>query len=112
MSVITIPPSKSIYTKPLVRSLSNFYVCIMVIIAILALCKFAFLRDMAIVLERYRLDRRRVEAAHFQFAVLQVASWYPHQLELTKLRLHGDIDATLSSVVASYHGLFMAQYSS
>ena len=90
----------------------RFLCVLLVIIAILALCEFDFLRDMTIVVDRYRLDRRRVEAAHFQFAVLQVASWYPHQLELTKLRLHGGIDATLSSVVASYHGLFMAQYSS
>lgn len=50
------------------------------------------------VVERYLLDRRRVEAAHFQYAVLRVASWYPDVLDITQLPLHSHADNTLTSV--------------
>lgn len=66
-------------------------------------------KAMSIVVERYLMDRRRVEAAHFQFAILQVASWYPHVFDLCKLPLHSAVDDTLNSVVSIYHGTFMAQ---
>lgn len=61
--------------------------------------------------ERYKVDRRRVEAAHFQFATLQVASWYPEQFDVRKLPLHGCLQTTLTSVVTIYHGAFMTRYS-
>ena len=61
-------------------------------------------------LERYRLDQRRIEAAHMQYAVLNVTSWY--NIDTSKLALHDDMDTTLSTVVKDYHGRFMSHYSS
>ena len=60
-------------------------------------------------LERYKLDRRQVETAHFQFAILQVASWYPQHLDICKLPLHSGLDDTVSLVLSRYHGAFMAR---
>ena len=60
------------------------------------------------VVERYKLDRRRVEAGHIQYAILRVVSWYPEVLAAEKLPLHADINVTLSTVVSLYHGAFMA----
>ena len=57
---------------------------------------------------RCKLDRRRIEAAHLQFAILQVALWY--HLAVNKLALHTDMDSTLSDVVKEYHGIFTAHY--
>lgn len=67
-------------------------------------------RELKVAVQRCRLDRRRIEAAHLQFAVLQVSLWY--QLDLNKLPLHSNTDSTLSDVVREYHGLFMAHYAS
>lgn len=61
---------------------------------------------------RFRLDRRRVEEAHFQFAILQVASWYPRVLNVKELCLHADTQDTLSSVVPVYHAQFLTSYAS
>ena len=58
------------------------------------------------------MDRRRLEDAHFQYAILQVASWYPQYLDITTLALHGNTKDTLLNVVAKYHGVLMAQYAS
>ena len=60
------------------------------------------------VVERYKLDTRRAEAGHIQYAILRVVSWYPEILSAEKLPLHADIDVTLSAVVSLYHGAFMA----
>ena len=56
------------------------------------------------------MDRRRLEEAHFQFAILQTASWYPQHLHVDKLALHGSTKSTLLDVISVYHGVFMAQY--
>lgn len=69
-----------------------------------------FDRELKDALPRCKLDRRRIEAAHLQYAVLQVASWY--KFDINKLALHSDTDATLSDVVKYYHGAFMAYYAS
>ena len=63
---------------------------------------------MSEVMERYKLDRRRVEAGHMQYAILRVVSWYPEILMAEKLPLHSNTDETLSTVVSQYHGAFMA----
>ena len=62
--------------------------------------------------ERHQMDCRRLEDAHFQFAILQVASWYPHHMDINTLALHGSTQSTLLDVVAVYHGVFMAHYAS
>ena len=61
-------------------------------------------------IEREKLDRRRAEAAYFQYAVLRVASWYPHLFNLFKLPLHSKHVTILSDVTEVYHGAFMELY--
>lgn len=63
-------------------------------------------------LDRYQMDRRRLEEAHFQFAILHMASWYPQHMDIDKLALHGSTKSTLLDVVSIYHGVFMDQYAS
>lgn len=64
------------------------------------------------IVERYKLDRRRVEAAHMQYAILQVISWYPALFSAREVLLHTDTDETLTGVVSLYHGAFMAHNAS
>ena len=61
---------------------------------------------------REKLDRRRAEAAYFQFALLRVAAWYPHLFTLSDLSLHKNLENTLSKVTEIYHGAFMDTYAS
>ena len=56
------------------------------------------------------MDRRRLKEAHFQFAILQTASWYPRHIRIDNLALHGSTKNMLD--VSIYHGVFMAQYAS
>lgn len=67
----------------------------------------AFPKDATLLRERQRLDRRRAEAAYFQYAVLRVASWYPERVPLATLPLHGSLESTLTKVTEQYHGVFM-----
>ena len=67
---------------------------------------------MSDLIERYQMDCRRLEEAHFQFAILQTASWYLQHMNIDKLALHGSTKSTLLDVVSIYHGVFMAQYAS
>ena len=61
--------------------------------------------------ERQRVDRRRVEDAFFQFALLKAASWYPSIFNISKLPLHAKALETISNFTTVYHGAFMAKYS-
>ncbi len=67
---------------------------------------------MKALVERHKLDRRRLEAAHFQFAVLQVAKWYPQHIAINEAPLHSALKDTLPKVVAVYRGAFMDKYAS
>ena len=67
---------------------------------------------MSDLVDRYQMDRRRLEDAHFQFAILQAASWYPEHFDINTLALHSSTKNTLLDVTAVYHGVFMAQYAS
>lgn len=69
-------------------------------------------REMRAIVERHKLDRRRLEAAHFQFAILQVAMWYPQHIDMEELHLHSALQTSLQTVVAVYHGAFMCKYAS
>jgi len=60
--------------------------------------------------DRQKLDRRRAEAAHFQYAVLRVATWYPETFSLSELPLHNNLEATLSNVTTNFHEAFMETY--
>ena len=61
--------------------------------------------------QRLLLDRRRLEEAHFQYALLMVASWYPDHFKLSDLHLHGATQDTLLYVTGVYHRVFMKKYS-
>lgn len=61
---------------------------------------------------REKLDRRRAEAAYFQFAILRVASWYPDLFKVSNLPLHSSLPNTLTKVTRDYHGAFMDKYAS
>ena len=63
--------------------------------------QFAF-REMSDLIERYQMDCRRLEEAHFQFAILQTASWYLQHMNIDKLALHGSTKSTLLDVVSMY----------
>ena len=57
------------------------------------------------------MDRRRLDEAHFQYAILRVALWYPSVLKLLDLPLHSSTPETLLHVTDLYQGVFMNQYS-
>ena len=82
------------------------------LIMICSACMKHLCREMKALVERQKLDRRRLEAAHFQFAVLHVAIWYPQHITISELPLHSALLDTLPKVVAVYHGAFMEKYAS
>ena len=43
--------------------------------------------SLSILTQRMRLDRRRLEDAHFQYAILKVASWYNLKLSFMELQM-------------------------
>ena len=62
---------------------------------------------------RIALDRRRLEMAHLQYALLQVCGWYPDQLHISKIAITpGDFDATITYVAEVYYSLFAEKYAS
>ena len=60
--------------------------------------------------ERVKVDRRRIEEAFFQYAMLQVASWYPDKLSLSTMPLHAKTMEILPQIVSVYHGAFMRRH--
>ena len=57
------------------------------------------------------MDRRRLEMAHLEYAVLRVCSWYPDHFQVSKLPFKpGSIDATIDAVCAVYHMAFSTKY--
>lgn len=59
------------------------------------------------------LDRRRLEMAHLQYALLQVCGWYPDKLPTSQVAITpGDLDATITTVGEVYYSLFAAKYAS
>lgn len=69
-------------------------------------------RYQVLLLERHNLDRRRVEDAYYQFAVLRVCSWYPSNFQMKDLALHNSTSGTMQQMVTNFHGIFMEKYSS
>ena len=55
------------------------------------------------------MDRRRLEDAHFQYAILRVAAWY--DLKLSDLPLHGAANDTLLQIGSTFYEAFMKKYS-
>lgn len=60
-------------------------------------------------IDRQRLDCRRVEDAYLQFATLRVCSWYPQHFDVGKLPLHSNTSNTLQQITSIYHGIFMEE---
>ena len=60
--------------------------------------------------ERVTVDRRRIEEAFFQYALLKVIAWYPQHFSIGDLPLHAKTVHVLPSVVSTYHGAFMERY--
>jgi len=67
--------------------------------------------EITLLTERQRVDRRRVEDAFFQYALLKTASWYPHRFDITHLAFHCGTTNTISKFTTIYHGAFMEKYS-
>ena len=51
--------------------------------------------DISWLMERGRLDRRRLEAAHMKYGVLSVASWCPCDLNPAEIAFSPDLEQTL-----------------
>ena len=73
---------------------------------------FKMYRQQKILMERYSLDRRRIEDGFYQYAVLRVCSWYPQHFKLEEISLHSDCDESILNIITRYHDIFMEQYSS
>lgn len=67
--------------------------------------------ELAALNEREKVDRRRVEDAMFQYAMLNVSSWYTTLLELSALPMHAQTTTTIFKSTTVYHGAFMKKYS-
>ena len=52
---------------------------------------------------RQRMDRRRLEAAFLQYALLRVSKWYPTQINVQKLHLHEGLSETLLKDTPLFH---------
>ena len=70
-----------------------------------------YFSELAALNERQKVDRRRVEDAMFQYAMLNISSWYTSILELSTLPMHAQATTTIFRSAAVYHGAFMKKYS-
>jgi len=68
------------------------------------------IRFISTLVERHKLDRRRVEDAYYQFSLLQVCSWYPEVFNITTLPFHGKVDLSIAKITSQYHDAFMEKY--
>lgn len=56
------------------------------------------------------MDRRRLQEAFIQYALLKVASWYPKHVDIQKLWLHDGLPETLLNVTRIFHKAFTKKY--
>ena len=59
---------------------------------------------------RQCMDRRRLEDAFFQYALLRVAVWYPSQVCIQQLQLHDGLSKTLLEITPLFHKAFIQEY--
>ena len=45
--------------------------------------------------QRQEMDRRRLEAAHLKYACLKMAAQYPERINISCVRVEGDVTTTL-----------------
>ena len=57
------------------------------------------------------MDRRRLQVAFFQYALLKVAAWYPNHVSINCLHLHEGLSETLMNMTPQFHKAFMDHYS-
>lgn len=62
-------------------------------------------------LKRSKLDRRRLLSAHFKYAILQVASWYPGDLSVSDIVFSTDVYQTLLDFTPRFQNVFHRKYS-
>jgi len=67
--------------------------------------------ELAALNERQKVDRRRIEDAVFQYALLEVTSWYDCLSDLSNKPMHVLTTATIFDSITVYHGAFMKRYS-
>ena len=60
--------------------------------------------------ERVRLDRRRLEAAHFKYAMLNVTSWYPDDIKSVPI-FSPNMDQIMAEFISVYQQAFHKKYS-
>ena len=60
---------------------------------------------------RQRMERRRLEEAFLQYALLNVASWYPTQVHREELQLHDGLSESLLHITPLFHDAFITKYS-
>ena len=68
--------------------------------------------DISWLMERGRLDRRRLEAAHMKDGVLSVASWYPCDIGPAEIAFSSDLEQTLLGYTPVFQHAFHKKYSS
>lgn len=56
------------------------------------------------------MDRRRLEEAFLQYALLRVAVWYPSHLCIQQLQLHDGLSKTLLDITPLFHKAFIQEY--
>lgn len=62
-------------------------------------------------IERQKVDHRRIEDAFFQYALLTIQAMYPENIKLSDLPMHYNTSTTLINITATYHEAFMKRYS-
>lgn len=67
--------------------------------------------EVSLLMERQKVDRRRIEDAFFQYAVLITQAEYSEHIELSDLPMHHDTSNTLITFTAKFHEAFMKRHS-
>ena len=82
-------------------------ICTMILYVVLSLHIYS--QAIELLNEREYLDRRSLENAYFQFAILKVASWYDRKL--VDIPLHGYTKRTLIKICNIHYEAFMNRHS-
>ncbi len=56
------------------------------------------------------MDRRRLELAHFKFAILNICSWYPSLSAKDVVFTPGNVDEAVLEFSKKYYFLFSSKY--
>ena len=60
---------------------------------------------------RQKMDRRRLEAAHLKYALLQTVAEYPNIFSDSDMVVSTDIQDTLQQLTSKYYSAFQSRYS-